>query len=354
MLIKVQNLQPGCILKKDVFGKTNHPIIRENTLLNEKHIEILQAFLIKEIEIKNEFDQSKETNDQEVATEQLPPSTPKVDISFKDHYLEAVEHYQQQFLAWQSSLTVHFANIREFLIPLLESVEIDDSWIHMIHLLSNKDHLFHRPIAVSLIAHLMAKGIGYDKGQRLQVAYAGCLIDCGLVKLAAHPKLIEKMIEDRSNDIEKHPMQSYQMVKHLHLLKPETKLAIYQHHERLDGTGYPVGEKGFRIHTYAQIIAIADTYYEMTAMNGHSPFRALQMMEEEQFGKFNTSMLHILTSAIAYNPVGTMVKLSNGQKGKILFIKPDSLTRPLIQLIDNDQIMDLEKSRQLFIEEVML
>ena len=90
------------------------------------------------------------------------------------------------------------------------------------------------------------------------------------------------------------------MIQDSPLLKSELKLAIFQHHERLDGSGYPKGEKLDNISVYSQIIAVADVYHAMTSERIYraksSPFKVLEMIREEEFGKYNIEVVHALIS----------------------------------------------------------
>nr|WP_283248455.1 HD domain-containing phosphohydrolase [Bacillus sp. FJAT-49711] len=254
---------------------------------------------------------------------------------------------------------INIANIRTFLIPLFDKAQENKNWIRRIHRFSNKqDYFYHHPIAVAMIASFIAKGLGYDNGQCLQVALAGCLADCGMAKINESTFMNTRSLNEQEwNEIKKHPIHSYQLVKDISLLKPETKIAILQHHERLDGSGYPIGEIGNRVQMHSQIVAIADIYHAMTAERPYksmqSPFKALQVMEEDQFGKLHISILKVLISGIASLPVGTTIKLSDDQLGKIIFVKQDALLRPLVKILDTGEILDLEKNRNIYIDSII-
>lgn len=304
MRVKVEEIQVGSILQKDIMGQTKNPIIPANTILNAKHIHILKAFLIKEVYIfpkmgNDELSKEIEIDVYEELSEGLNAT------SFTKEYIHAVEKYKREFQSWQSGLGVNMAIIRRILIPLIEKCEEKEDWIQKIHLYSKKeDYLSHHAIAVALTAHFISKGLGYDRGQSMQVAIAGCLADCGMAKIS--PSILTKMgplIESNWNEIRKHPTYSYQMVKTLSLLKPEAKLAIFQHHERMNGSGYPLGEKGNRVHQYSQIIAIADVYHAMTVERPYkkmqSPYKTLQIMRRDLFGQFDISILKILVDALS-------------------------------------------------------
>lgn len=358
MKVKVSQLQKGSILKNDVLGPSQNPIIPANTAINETHIEILKAFLIDEVEVETTSSfTTKETPRKE--TQQFNALSNFRNINFDKLYIKAVNLYKTEFQLWQTGLPVNIAHIRSFMIPLLKEALKNKNIVRTIHQLSNKEEYFyHHPIAVGVISSWIAKEQGYDEGQCLQVAIAGCLADCGMAKInESLYKNTRALTPNEWNEIKKHPLYSYQMVKDIPLLKKESKIAILQHHERLDGTGYPIGESGRKIQPLSQIIAIADTYHAMTTdrlfKEKTSPYKTLQMMEEDEFGKFDFSILNTLTTLIASLPVGTKVKLSDGQTGEIYFTKPHALTRPLVKVQGAREIIDLETNRQIYIESVL-
>nr|WP_280518549.1 HD domain-containing phosphohydrolase [Lederbergia wuyishanensis] len=324
------------------------------------HLEVLKSFLIKEVDIESKLENGELFSG--LGTEDSPSlSEVKTSpaLSFLDYYGQAVEQYKKEFLSWQSGLGVNISNIRNILLPLYEKAQENKEWIRKIHRYSNKeDYYYHHPIAVALIASFIAKGLGYDNGQCLQIALAGCLADCGMAKINESSFMNTRSLNEQDwNEIKKHPVHSYQMVKNIPLLKTETKIAILQHHERLDGSGYPIGEMGKRVQMQSQIVAIADIYHAMTAerpyKNMQSPFKSLQVMEEDQFGKLHISILKVLISAIASLPVGTTVKLSDGQFGKVIYVKQDAMLRPLVKILDTGEILDLEKKRNIYITSII-
>src|SRR5699024_11121888 len=89
----------------------------------------------------------------------------------------------------------------------------------------------------------------------LQIGFAAILADIGLVKSNI-------AINSHEADI-RHPALSYEMIKDETTLTKHAKIAIVQHHERLDGTGFPLKIKAERIHPFARIIAVSDRYFTL-------------------------------------------------------------------------------------------
>lgn len=146
------------------------------------------------------------------------------------------------------------------------------------------------------------------------------------------------------------------MVKDSPLIRTEMKLAILQHHERLDGSGYPRGDKQKNVLLHSQILALADVYHAMTSdryyRSKESPFKVLQFLREEEFGKFDINLIDTLYHVIGKLSLGTEVKLSNGIKGVVIFIHQDAPFRPIVKLYDNESTLDLTKQRDITINTI--
>lgn len=146
---------------------------------------------------------------------------------------------------WQSGTAVNVARVRELILPVIQEVEKNHIYIYSLHHYSTKkDYLYHHAVSVSIISALIGKKIGLQSGQINQLALAGALADCGMAKVSPH--ILSKdqpLTESEFKEVKLHTANGYKMVKDTPLLKTETKLAIFQHHERFDGTGYPASEK---------------------------------------------------------------------------------------------------------------
>lgn len=221
-----------------------------------------------------------------------------------------------------------------------------------------KDYLYHHCVATGLIASVIAQKLGYDRGTTIQVAIGGLLADCGMAKV--HPRIRDKktpLTEQEYDEIYKHPTYSHNMVKDLTILKETMKEAIFQHHERLNGSGYPKSEKIANISIFAQIIAVADVFHAMTCervyRSKQSSFKVIEMINESEFGKFDIKVVRALIDIVADLPIGTIVELSNLERGEVMFVNKFAPTRPLIKLIHSGEIFDLGKNRSFYISRII-
>ena len=147
------------------------------------------------------------------------------------------------------------------------------------------------------------------------------------------------------------------MIKDFPVLKKEMKEAVFKHHERLDGSGYPTGSKISSNLDYSQIIAVADVFHAMTSerlyRTKQSPFIVIEMIKESEFGKFDIKVVQALMDLIVELPIGTKVELSNSVRGEVMFINKFDPTRPLIKLESTEEIIDLSTNRYFHITRVL-
>lgn len=359
MRIKLGEIQEGCILAADVFSRTNLPIIPKKTIVTNLHVNVLAAFNVEEIEVEKVLVNGVPFHSNELESEELDANAILSNLGFTGLFLKSVTRYKKEFHSWQSGLPIDIANIRDLIMPLLEKMESYPHEVFNLHRYSTKDtYIYQHPIAVGLISGFIAMKMHLEKGDWLQVALAGCLADCGMAKI--NPTILYKkapLTLEEYLEVKKHPAYSYRMVRNIPVLRRAVKLAILEHHERLDGSGYPFGESGKRIPQYAKIIGIADIFHAMTSerlyRSKQSPYRVLEMILEDGFGKFDIRILKTLTSAIIDFSTGDKVRLSNGRAAVVLFVDEKSPTRPLIKLTDTEEIIHLTKNRQVYIETVI-
>ena len=178
-------------------------------------------------------------------TEDILDNIPVSMYQLRKEYNEAIRSYKKEFSYWRAGQRPDVPKVRAFIIPLLEKFMKQKKMLTMLNDFSNpEEYIYHHSIAVGILAAAISHQMGYDKGDTLQLGLAGVLADCGMAKIA--PSILEKtafLTKEEYNEVKKHTLFSVKMIQDTPLLRQEMKLAILQHHERLDGSGYPRGEK---------------------------------------------------------------------------------------------------------------
>lgn len=357
MKIHINQLQEGHILSKDLLSATKRPLAYKKTVVTQSIKEALQAFLIKEVDIEEYTDQDrgKVNSDGETESE----SQENITQGFYQVYTDAVLSYKHIFTSWQSGVLIDIGKVRQIIIPLLEkSQDHEDEILKIYNYCKQEEYIYHHSISVALLSGFLAKKIGYMQGEINQIALTGLLCDCGMAKIT--PTIIKKNVsltETEYHDIKQHPVHSYNLLKNVMSIKEGVKLGVLQHHERIDGSGYPLGVKGEQLNPYSKIVALADTYQAMVAVRPYrskqSPFKVLEQMMQDEFGKFDIKVLNVLKQALIKFSAGTKVRLSDGFEAEIVFVDEKYPTRPLVKYDHSDEIIILKDRNDLFIEELL-
>lgn len=363
MKIKTSQAKTGQMVVQDVFSMTNQPIVNKNTILNSEHLRVLTRFQIEEIDVLNDSGfRKKETSnkDDAVKSEEAALSVkPEKEESFAGLYLQTVKRYKQLFTNWQSGSSVDMLEVRQSVLPVLEAgSNVPREILLLHHYATSSDYIYHHAVSVGILSTFLAKKLNFSSGDCIQIGIAGVLSDCGMSKV--QPSLLKKsgsLTTLEFDEVKKHTVHGYNMLKKIPSIKEGVLLGVLQHHERADGSGYPLKVQGNKLHPFSKVLAVADVYVAMTAERPYrskqSAFKVLEMMMKDQFGKFDHQVISALLSGLSTFSVGSRVKLTNHDIGEIVFIEESHPTRPMIKLDAKGEIIALKNRNDLFIEELL-
>ncbi|MYL54232.1 HD domain-containing protein [Pontibacillus yanchengensis] len=362
MRIHPSQLVSGCMVTTDIMGKTNQPIIPKNTVIKPIHMTVLHKFLVNEVEVAPKLASGEAfLPEHAIEEENMDQDDHKEEqhIPFLNLYLEAVQKYKNMFKDWQSGAPINIAKVRNLLVPLIEKAHENKGKVFMLHHYSTKENYFyHHSIAVGLLSAVIAHQLKYSHGEIIQVGLTGFLSDCGMAKIDERI-LFKKapLVTPEFEEIKKHPTYSYRLVENIPVLKNSVRLGVLQHHERMDGSGYPIGLNSSKLNPYGKIVAVCDLYHAMTSerlyRSKQSPFMVIEELMQDQFGKFDHIVVQALIISMTNYSTGTHVRLSNNQNAEIIFMEPKLPTRPMVRLQHNEEIIHLKDHSSLFIEEIL-
>jgi len=203
--------------------------------------------------------------------------------------------------------------------------------------LSDKNYLLAHSLNTCIYSLILGLALGYDRTQLMELGLASFLHDLGLVR---HTGLINKptqMTTEERNIIKNHPNEGEEILRSLRQDLPKAVFeALLQHHERIDGTGYPKGLHRETINQYAKIISLVDVYEAMTHCRSfreeHVPFDVMKHILENK-ASFEYKLMKILIERIGIFPVGSLVELSNKEIAEVIRVNPEAPIRPVVRLI---------------------
>src|SRR5690625_352731 len=224
MEIQVSQLVPGCILTKDVIGKTSNPIMSKDTVLTNEHILILKNFLISKVAVSRTLANGKKFKGNPVTMDSSnkyqTAINKKQKLSFHEYYGHALMKHKEHFNQWQNNIPIDMPEIRKFLLPLIESSLDNEIEVYKLHqYVTKEEYLYHHSLSVSVLASFLARKMGLEKGESIQVGLAGFLSNVGMAKVDPH--ILTKdgpLTQIEYKEVKKHPSYSYLLVQPVQII----------------------------------------------------------------------------------------------------------------------------------------
>lgn len=187
---------------------------------------------------------------------------------------------------------------------------------------SASDYTYVHSVNVCVYSLLVAQALAVS-GQELRALGVGALLhDVGKVLCADLCSKPGALSEADWTRIRQHPIDGFEMLRQHHDLHLFAAHIAYQHHERLDGSGYPRGLRAERILPVARIVAAADVYDAMTSDRPYAPARstleALAVLREGAGRLFDADVVRAFVQRLAVYPSGTPVLLADSSVGVVV------------------------------------
>jgi putative nucleotidyltransferase with HDIG domain len=210
------------------------------------------------------------------------------------------------------------------------------------HLRRCDDYTVEHSVDVAILMVAIAQVLGLREAELTEVAVAGLSHDVGKQRVPiAILNKVGSLTHEEFVELRKHPQYGYEILTECGQLNDAVALVALQHHERLNGSGYPAGLSHEQIHPYSRIAAVADSFDAMTAdriyRKGCSARQAVLELYSMADKALDQQAVHALIKLVGVFPVGTRVILDSGERGTVIAANPDDTTRPVV-LIDQDRL----------------
>ncbi len=220
-----------------------------------------------------------------------------------------------------------------------------DAFLSLISIQNKDEYLFNHSINVSVMMASFCKFQGMD-AEKIRIYSTGALFhDLGKTRIP--DEIILKpasYTEEETKLVKMHPQYGKEILSKLDNVHPEMLEVVYDHHERMDGSGYPNGLKGHDISLGGRMVSILDVYDALTSDRPHqkasSPTEVLKYLFESSPEKFDLELLQKFIQSIGIYPVGSLVRLTSGFLAVVVESARDNLLQPIVQLV-----YDLNKNR---------
>lgn len=341
-IIDIINLKAGMITSDD--------IVFNGTVLVGKGIKLTEQMLDK-LKSLYAFDKVEVLSNEEVSKEAIAIEEAKTTLI---NVSNSVEYIFTNSTNLKSSNT---NEINEYAKNLLSQIKVNNNIIKSIILNgSGEDSIYMHSVNVAVLSYLLGKWANISESKLHALIYASLLHDFGKTKI--DKKIIDKptkLTKSEYEIIKTHPILAYNDIKDIPFISQSVLYGVLMHHERCDGSGYPLKLTGDQIHKFAKIIAIADTFDAINSNRAYKkrkkPLQSLKTIKEESLTKLDYSLCNTFLKGLESYYIGQNALLSNNAQCKIIQMNLNDLESPLV--FSNNEFIDLSKSRDLSIIELL-
>ncbi len=357
--ISTSELVAGMILADDVATQKQNKLLEKGTVLTNKDIAKLLFYSIPSVQIEDDSvpkEPSKvPANEGLTSSERLRQS--KAFIEFKQDFESCASKFQQDIDDVVNKRAP--LDVEKMLSPIYALLKKGKNTNDVFEILTNlrdyDDATYTHCINVALASNILAQWLKWDEKEIETATLSGLFHDIG--KLAIPDSIIRKpgpLDDEELRVMRTHPQKGYEVLKDLDV-STHVKNAALMHHERCDGSGYPLSITAPQIDRFAKLVAIIDVYDAMTSARYYRealcPFIAISMFEDEGFQRYDTEMILCFLENIVNTYLLDTVRLNTGEVGEIIFINRTNLSKPTIRV--GDDYIDLSKLNGVYIQELV-
>ena len=215
-----------------------------------------------------------------------------------------------------------------------------DQTVGMLSLSDEDEELSRRSTRMSVLGMAVAAEMGLSGRRSMEVGLTGMLHDVGLMVMDRSLRQpYQWMSEDERWEYKKHPLVASTCVQNMMEVPHNIHLAITQLHEQYDGSGYPRGLKSSRIHQYARILNVVDSYLNLTSPSRHRPALIAHdamafLLHQAAKGLYDPDVIRSFLRTESLFPLGSLVELSNGEAATVIRRPRHGYSAPVV--IDSD------------------
>jgi putative nucleotidyltransferase with HDIG domain len=350
--IMLHKVTLGMTIAEDVY-RESQLLIPKGTVVDNEVLNILRYSSIVSVAVYG-----KDTSQKKTSSVSVPEKTHSEQIRESKSFKEFEENFHETTETFSYTLNDIASRNKDVDIDILfdsanEIMAGETNTYQLMDILSNiryfDDSTYAHSLNVAMLANILGRWLHMEEHDLKLLTVAGMLHDIG--KVLIPPEIIKKpgpLTKEEFEIVKQHSLKGYKLLKGKNVDENICQAALL-HHEKCDGSGYPLGLKGDRINELAKLITIVDIYEAMTAnrcyREGICPFAVIRMYEEEGYSKYDPKYLLPFLQGISDTYLHNTVLLNDGRKGEIILTNKTAISRP--GLLVNGEYLDLTRYPEL-------
>ena len=333
-LISINALKEGMIIGRTVWNEAGLPLLQKNVVVSDTIISRLKQLNLQYIYVEDALSNGIEIE------ETIPLEVRKKAV------MQITESFQQlKGLNGKSAAFVlekKLKSMGQLVDKLLGSLlACEDTLTVLTDVFLYDKYIYQHSFQVTLYSLAIAKEMGYV-GEDLKTIGMGALLhDVG--KMVIPSEFLykpERLTYEEYEIVKQHTRYGFDILRNIHSLSLLVAHCAFQHHERLDGSGYPRGLVNYEIHPYAKIIGVADVFDAVTSNRIYRkkllPSQGIEIIEAGSGTMFDVRVVDALKKIVVHYPNGSIILLSDGRRGVVVSQSSENSVRPTLRIFEEN------------------
>lgn len=339
-LIPIECVRESSCLGKTIYDDNGRILLKKGTKLTDAVIRKINDLQIYSIYINDEY--SSEEIEDIIRPEVRQKSIKVVKDTFNNIERLAKEVEKGPKAAIAKRNREYFMNIYGVAEELLNNILSNNNiLVSLVDMKSMDNYIYQHSVNVAVISLVIGISLKMNKRDLIELCLGALTHDIGKAFISKDITTKEGDFSEEEYKIYKeHTVKGYDYLRTNFSLKAGSRLIALQHHERVDGLGFPEGLTGDKIHLYSKIVSIANCYDTLTSDCNYRRSipanEALEYIMAHVNSLFDFDLVNIFSRIIVVYPIGTIVKLSNGDIAKVKGTPPNFPLRPVVEIIKSE------------------
>lgn len=308
----LRDLTPGMILSEPVISESGNVLLERYTELSLRAISLLTIWDIDYVSIAGDRVQGETVPSRQIQSQPISSYE-----EFIEKYTSIVNETTATFDVISGYRRIPVQEIKEIAFNIYATV-LSAGPAVMNYLLVNEHHLADKIVQHSIMVAFLSSLIGRQfkllSNEVNSLVLGALLHDIGKLVVTKGPEISGKNA---------HIVNGGQLVIGVSDMPQEVLHSVLQHHECLDGSGFPLGVREEKIHLYARIVSVANIFHNSAYEGGRfNPFPAIDRLSVEMFDTLDPCVCHSFVTNLRESLINTPVLLSNGEVAQVAYFNP--------------------------------
>lgn len=352
--VKISDLKPGMIPGKTIINSVDGTVLlRKGVPIDETTISKLKEYNRVNKEIKLGAVSENPGTIFTINGEEhfLPPKVSKfiekkaISERTQQQALSVAEEVMKNVLSGDNVDAKAVENVVENVLN--DILESDNAALNLLNIKNFDDYTYTHSVNVATIALLIGAKLNLSKEDNLKLGVGALMHDLGKIKIPVEIlNKSGKLTDEEFAVMKKHPEFTFDIMRNNPDITEIAKEIAAEHHEKVDGSGYPKKLKGKEISYFAKIVAVADVYDALTTNRSYRkamlPYDAIKIIISGSGTHFDSDIVRTFLRTFSIYPVGSYVRLNTNELAVVKNCDTGNLIKPDILIIKNNEGNDIE------------